>query len=114
MRITVKSLLDFYFHYSYSCSNPIYGITKNPHNPTRTSGGSSGGEGALVGAKGSIIGLGGDVGGSVRIPANFCGVCALKPTMGRFRFATFLSFFFFLQAFSLVLVLFLYYFGRVS
>lgn len=68
---------------SYDCSNPIYGQTVNPHNPQKTSGGSSGGEGALIGGGGSLLGLGSDVGGSIRIPASFCGICGFKPTAGR-------------------------------
>nr|XP_057929347.1 fatty-acid amide hydrolase 1 [Doryrhamphus excisus] len=68
---------------SYDCSNVIYGQTLNPHNLKKTSGGSSGGEGALIGGGGSLLGIGSDVGGSVRIPAAFCGFCALKPTAGR-------------------------------
>ncbi|XP_070184295.1 fatty-acid amide hydrolase 1-like, partial [Littorina saxatilis] len=69
---------------SYTCSNPIFGSTANPHNVLHTPGGSSGGEGAIIGAGGSIIGIGSDVGGSVRVPASFCGCCSLKPTLGRF------------------------------
>jgi len=68
---------------SYSCSNPVYGNTANPHDLTRTPGGSSGGEAALIGAGGSILGIGSDVGGSLRIPAHFSGVCGLKPSSGR-------------------------------
>jgi len=68
---------------SYSCSNPVYGNTGNPHDLTRTPGGSSGGEAALIGAGGSILGIGSDVGGSLRIPAHFSGVCGLKPSSGR-------------------------------
>ncbi|XP_069551158.1 fatty-acid amide hydrolase 1 isoform X1 [Brachyistius frenatus] len=68
---------------SYDCSNPIYGQTLNPHNPQKTSGGSSGGEGALIGGGGSLLGIGSDIGGSVRIPSSFCGICGLKPTPGR-------------------------------
>jgi len=68
---------------SYSCSNPVYGNTANPHDHTRTPGGSSGGEAALIGAGGSILGIGSDVGGSLRIPAHFSGVCGLKPSLGR-------------------------------
>ncbi|XP_061895494.1 fatty-acid amide hydrolase 1 [Entelurus aequoreus] len=68
---------------SYECSNVIYGQTVNPHNLQKTSGGSSGGEGALIGGGGSLLGIGSDIGGSIRIPAAFCGFCALKPTAGR-------------------------------
>lgn len=63
--------------------NPLYGRTNNPWNPERSSGGSSGGEGAIVAAGASALGLGTDIGGSVRIPAAFCGISALRPTAGR-------------------------------
>jgi len=63
--------------------NPVYGRTNNPWNPERSSGGSSGGEGAIVAAGGSALGLGTDIGGSVRIPAVFCGISSLRPTAGR-------------------------------
>uniref|UniRef100_A0A3B5LVA6 Amidase domain-containing protein n=1 Tax=Xiphophorus couchianus TaxID=32473 RepID=A0A3B5LVA6_9TELE len=68
---------------NYDCSNPIFGQTINPYNPQKTSGGSSGGEGALIGGGGSILGIGSDIGGSIRIPASFCGICGFKPTTGR-------------------------------
>ncbi|NXA31427.1 FAAH1 hydrolase, partial [Eudromia elegans] len=68
---------------SYDCSNVIFGQTLNPTLYTRTSGGSSGGEGALIGGGGSILGFGTDLGGSLRLPAAFCGICALKPTGNR-------------------------------
>ncbi|XP_036377514.1 fatty-acid amide hydrolase 1 [Megalops cyprinoides] len=68
---------------SYDCSNPIFGQTVNPHNPQKTSGGSSGGEGALIAGGGSILGLGTDIGGSIRIPSSFCGICGFKPTVNR-------------------------------
>ncbi|XP_060933404.1 fatty-acid amide hydrolase 1 [Limanda limanda] len=68
---------------NFDCSNPIYGQTVNPHNLQKTSGGSSGGEGALIGGGGSVLGLGSDIGGSIRIPAAFCGICGLKPTARR-------------------------------
>ncbi|NWI66650.1 FAAH1 hydrolase, partial [Todus mexicanus] len=68
---------------SYDCKNMIFGQTLNPLLYTRTPGGSSGGEGALVGGGGSILGFGTDVGGSLRFPAAFCGICALKPTGNR-------------------------------
>lgn len=63
--------------------NPVYGRTNNPWNADRTSGGSSGGEAAIIAAGGSKLGLGTDIGGSVRIPAHFCGVASIKPTSGR-------------------------------
>lgn len=64
-------------------SNPVYGRTNNPWDGARTPGGSSGGEGAAVSAHLSPVGVGTDSGGSVRIPAHYCGVHALKPTSGR-------------------------------
>uniref|UniRef100_A0A3P9BGG9 Fatty acid amide hydrolase n=1 Tax=Maylandia zebra TaxID=106582 RepID=A0A3P9BGG9_9CICH len=70
---------------SYDCSNPIYGQTVNPHNPQKTSGGSSGGEGALIGGGGSLLGIGTDLGGSIRLPSSFCGICGFKPTAHRLR-----------------------------
>jgi len=67
--------------------SPAYGDTLNPWDTLRTTGGSSCGEGALVGGGGSPFGIGSDVGGSVRIPAAFCGICSLKPTAQRLTFA---------------------------
>jgi fatty acid amide hydrolase 2 len=64
------------------CENVVYGRTSNPWDLTRTSGGSSGGEGAIVGAGGSPFGLGSDGGGSLRLPAHFCGVFTHKPSSG--------------------------------
>src|SRR5215204_3738719 len=63
--------------------NRVYGKTVNPLNPDFTCGGSSGGEGAIVGAGASPVGVGSDIGGSVRFPAAFCGICSIKPTMWR-------------------------------
>ena len=63
--------------------NLIYGRTNNPYDLTRTPGGSSGGEAAIVAAGGSPLGLGTDAGGSIRVPAHYCGLAALKPTSGR-------------------------------
>lgn len=63
--------------------NPIYGTARNPHDINRSCGGSSGGEGGLVAAKCTPIGFGTDVGGSIRIPAAFCGVYGFKPTSQR-------------------------------
>jgi len=62
--------------------NRQYGRTNNAYDPTRTAGGSSGGEGAVVGSGGSPLGLGADIGGSIRIPAFFTGVFGLKPSPG--------------------------------
>jgi fatty acid amide hydrolase 2 len=62
--------------------NRLYGRTHNPYNPTRTAGGSSGGEGAAIGSGVSPIGLGSDIGGSIRIPAFCCGVFGHKPSLG--------------------------------
>lgn len=63
--------------------NPVYGATYNPWNLERSVGGSSGGEGAILAAGGSPLGLGSDLGGSIRLPAHFCGVAGLKPTSRR-------------------------------
>jgi Asp-tRNA(Asn)/Glu-tRNA(Gln) amidotransferase A subunit family amidase len=63
--------------------NPLYGRTNNPWKLDRSPGGSSGGEAAIVAARGSALGLGSDSGGSLRLPANACGICALKPTSYR-------------------------------
>ena len=68
---------------SFECNNPVWGRTTNPWNDKYTSGGSSGGEAALLTMDGSVIGLGSDVGGSLRIPTSYCGVYSLKPTVGR-------------------------------
>jgi amidase len=62
--------------------NPVYGRTANPYHPARTPGGSSGGEAAAVAVGLSPCGLGTDSGGSLRVPAHFCGVATLKPTAG--------------------------------
>ena len=62
--------------------NNIYGRTNNPYNPKHIVGGSSGGEGAIIGAGGSPFGLGSDIGGSIRMPAFFNGVFGHKPTGG--------------------------------
>lgn len=63
--------------------NNIIGYTWNPKNRNLCSGGSSGGEGALIGLRGSPIGLGTDIGGSIRIPAAFNGLYGIRPSGGR-------------------------------
>jgi amidase len=62
--------------------NEIYGTTNNPYDITRTPGGSSGGAAAALAAGITPLEIGSDIGGSLRHPANFCGVCSLKPTWG--------------------------------
>ena len=69
--------------YFIESDNPLYGRTNNPWNLDRSSGGSSGGQAAIIAAGGSPIGLGTDLGGSIRVPATFCGIAGLKPTAGR-------------------------------
>ncbi len=65
----------------------LYGLTKNPFNPNVTAGGSSGGEGSAIAAGMSPMGLGNDIGGSLRNPAFCCGIASLKPTPGRIAVA---------------------------
>lgn len=69
--------------FAFECNNPLWGTTTNPYNDKYTCGGSSGGEGALLALDGSVIGLGSDIGGSLRIPAAYCGIYSLKPGHGR-------------------------------
>ena len=67
----------------WETDNRIFGRTNNPWNTDRTPGGSSGGEGAAIATGASPLGIGSDVGGSIRIPAHYCGIVGLKPTHGR-------------------------------
>src|SRR5580704_1025712 len=69
--------------FAFESDNLIFGRTNNPYDRSRTSGGSSGGEAALIAACGSPFGLGSDAAGSVRLPAHYCGIASLKPTSGR-------------------------------
>lgn len=71
------------FLLSHESSNPLFGRTLNPHEPARGPGGSSGGEAAAIAAYGSPAGLGTDIGGSIRVPAHFCGIAGFKPTVDR-------------------------------
>ena len=64
--------------------NHIFGYTSNPFRTSLSSGGSSGGESSLLALRGSPLGIGTDIGGSIRIPASFTGVYSLKPSVGRF------------------------------
>jgi amidase len=67
----------------YETDNLVHGRTSNPFDLERTSGGSSGGAAAIVAAGGSPLEVGSDTGGSIRLPAHFCGIAGLKPTAGR-------------------------------
>lgn len=68
---------------SFDTHSNLFGRTFNPHNRALSAGGSSGGEAALVAMKGAIIGVAGDLGGSIRLPAANCGVYGIKPSAGR-------------------------------
>ena len=74
------------FAYSSFTESPLWGITRNPWNPERCAGGSSGGSGAAVASGCVPFAEGSDMGGSVRIPASFCGTLGLKPSFGRIPF----------------------------
>lgn len=66
-----------------STYNVYTGHAKNPYNPERSSGGTSGGEGGLVGSGCSPFGIGSDIAGSIRVPAGNCGASALLPSLKR-------------------------------
>jgi Asp-tRNA(Asn)/Glu-tRNA(Gln) amidotransferase A subunit family amidase len=67
----------------WETANLVFGRTSNPHDPERSSGGSSGGEAVAVATGMSSVGIGSDLGGSIRLPSHYCGVVGLKPTHGR-------------------------------
>jgi Asp-tRNA(Asn)/Glu-tRNA(Gln) amidotransferase A subunit family amidase len=71
------------FLMAYETANVLTGKTSNPWNLSYSAGGSSGGEAAAIAAGCSMGGVGSDGGGSIRVPAHFCGICGLKPTPGR-------------------------------
>src|SRR6266478_2850338 len=71
------------FLMAYETNNLTHGKTSNPWNLAYSAGGSSGGEAAAIAAGCSAGGVGSDGGGSIRVPAHFCGICGLKPTPGR-------------------------------
>jgi aspartyl-tRNA(Asn)/glutamyl-tRNA(Gln) amidotransferase subunit A len=81
--ITIAKLNLHELAYGITSKNPHYGFIRNPHDPERIPGGSSGGSAALVAMGAIAMSLGTDTGGSVRIPASYCGVVGLKPTYGR-------------------------------
>jgi len=76
--------------YGVTSANPHYGAVRNPWNPEHSPGGSSGGSGVAVATGMAYAAMGSDTGGSIRIPASFCGTVGLKPTYGRVsRYGTF-------------------------
>ncbi|HAF37460.1 MAG TPA: amidase [Gammaproteobacteria bacterium] len=71
------------FTLAFQTDNNLFGRTNNPYDLTRTSGGSSGGAAALIASRAIPFDIGTDTGGSIRLPAHFCGIAGLKPTSGR-------------------------------
>ena len=69
--------------FGITCNNAAYGPSRNPYDPARIPGGSSGGTGVAVSARMVPAGIGTDTGGSVRIPAALCGIAGFRPTLGR-------------------------------
>jgi amidase len=71
------------FTLSFKTDNLLFGATRNPFDLNRTPGGSSGGAAALIASGASLFDVGTDTGGSIRLPAHFCGIAGIKPTTGR-------------------------------
>ncbi len=71
------------YAFGFSTENTHHGPTRNPHDPSRIAGGSSGGAGAAVAASLVPLALGSDTNGSIRVPAALCGIFGLRPTFGR-------------------------------
>lgn len=70
--------------FGYTSNNRFTGAVRNPYDPSRIPGGSSGGSGAAVAARIAPMAIGGDTFGSIRVPASLCGVCGLRPSTGRY------------------------------
>lgn len=88
--VTMGKLNMHELAYGITSANPHFGPVRNPANPEHIPGGSSGGSGAAVAAGMVFAAMGSDTGGSIRIPASFCGTAGLKPTYGRVsRYGTF-------------------------
>jgi aspartyl-tRNA(Asn)/glutamyl-tRNA(Gln) amidotransferase subunit A len=81
--IVVGKTLTHEFAWGITSNNPHFPPCRNPWDPERIPGGSSGGSGVALATGGAALALGSDTGGSIRIPAAFCGVCGLKPTYNR-------------------------------
>ena len=81
------------YAFSWFTDSLLWGVTRNPWNPSRTPGGSSGGSAAAVATGCVPLAEGSDMGGSVRVPAAFCGLTGLKPSFGRIPFEIFPSVF---------------------
>jgi aspartyl-tRNA(Asn)/glutamyl-tRNA(Gln) amidotransferase subunit A len=81
--ISIGKLNQHELAYGITSSNPHFGPVRNPHNRDCIPGGSSGGSGAAVASGTVFCGMGSDTGGSIRIPASYCGTVGFKPTFGR-------------------------------
>lgn len=71
---------------AFESCNPLWDRTLNPWSTAHTAGGSSGGEGALLAMDGAVLGVGTDIGGSIRIPSGYCGIYGFKPGHGRISY----------------------------